>query len=194
MPAQSTPPTFPEQVDARPLARRGVAIPGYWVSSDGRVWTQWREERDGLGRMRWAVAGEARPLVPSAISRGGKYLGVSLRFGGKTIRASVHTLVMAAFVGPCPDGLEVCHEDGDGHNNRLGNLRYDTKPANHADRVRHGTHHKGQRNPAAKLTDWQAGEIRRLRAEGVKLKDIAELFGVRESTVSRIANGIRRAV
>lgn len=118
---------------------------------------------------------------------------MSLRFGGRTVRASVHTLVMEAFVGPCPAGLEVCHGDGDGHNNRLANLRHDTKPANARDRDGHLTHQRGQQNPSAKLSDADAVELRRLRATGVKLSVLAERFGVRESTVSRIANGVRRA-
>jgi hypothetical protein len=50
----------------------------------------------------------------------------------------VHILVMLAFVGPCPDGLEVCHNDGDHRNVALLNLRYDTRKANVADLVRHG--------------------------------------------------------
>lgn len=40
-------------------------------------------------------------------------------------------------MGPCPDGLEVCHYDGNGENNRLDNLRYDTRAANHKDAKRH---------------------------------------------------------
>ena len=53
----------------------------------------------------------------------------------------VHRLVLLAFTGPCPDGMEICHNDGDHANNALQNLRYDTRSANQFDRVRHGTHH-----------------------------------------------------
>lgn len=58
--------------------------------------------------------------------------------GGKVCR-SIHGLVAAAFLGPRPDDLEVCHNDGDPENARLDNLRYDTHAANEADKVRHGT-------------------------------------------------------
>jgi hypothetical protein len=51
-----------------------------------------------------------------------------------------HQLVIEAFVGPCPDGMEVCHNDGDPLNNHLGNLRYDTQSENARDVVRHGRH------------------------------------------------------
>lgn len=36
----------------------------------------------------------------------------------------VHRLVMAAFVGPCPDDHDVDHIDGNQLNNTLPNLRY----------------------------------------------------------------------
>lgn len=52
---------------------------------------------------------------------------------------------MEAFVGPCPEGMEVCHNNGDCTDNRLENLRYDTKSANMLDRVRHGTHHNANK-------------------------------------------------
>jgi len=52
----------------------------------------------------------------------------------------VHRLVAAAFVGPCPEGMEVCHNDGIPAHNHVGNLRYDTHSANLLDAVGHGTH------------------------------------------------------
>jgi hypothetical protein len=47
-------------------------------------------------------------------------------------------LVLEAFVGPCPDGLEACHWDDDPTNNRLSNLRWDTSIANKRDMARNG--------------------------------------------------------
>lgn len=49
----------------------------------------------------------------------------------------VHDMVLAAFVGPKPAGLEVCHWNGIRGDNRLDNLRYDTRKANAQDRERH---------------------------------------------------------
>lgn len=51
----------------------------------------------------------------------------------------VHALVLSAFVGPRPTGMEACHGDGDGLNNRLGNLRWDTHAENVKDSIKHGT-------------------------------------------------------
>lgn len=47
----------------------------------------------------------------------------------------VHRLVLETFVGPCPDGMECCHADGDVTNNSLDNLRWDTHQANIDERV-----------------------------------------------------------
>lgn len=58
----------------------------------------------------------------------------------KTLRVSV--LVLAAFVGPRPEGLDGCHNNGDPTDNRLSNLRWDTRSANARDAVRHGTNNE----------------------------------------------------
>ena len=52
----------------------------------------------------------------------------------------LHRLVLEAFVGPCPEGMEGCHNNGDPSDNRLENLRWDTRSGNRYDSVRHGTH------------------------------------------------------
>lgn len=57
----------------------------------------------------------------------------------------VHRLVMEAFVGPCPEGLEVLHWDDNPANNHLSNLRYGTRSENVKDRVRNGIHHFASR-------------------------------------------------
>lgn len=72
----------------------------------------------------------------------GKVPYVLLSGGGRRQSRSVHTLVLEAFVGPCPDGLEACHWDGDNTNNHLTNLRWDTHIANMADMTRHGRQHQ----------------------------------------------------
>lgn len=58
----------------------------------------------------------------------------------------VHRLVMLAFVGVCPEGMQVCHYDGRPSNNRLDNLRYDTQKANEQDKRRHGTYYRRARS------------------------------------------------
>jgi hypothetical protein len=61
------------------------------------------------------------------------------RDGAGTTRLVAH-LVLEAFTGPRPAGLEACHNDDDPANDRASNLRWDTHPSNCEDRTRLGGH------------------------------------------------------
>lgn len=67
------------------------------------------------------------------------YRHVALSREGKRYTIDVHRLVLITFVGPAPDGMEACHNDGNNQNNTVGNLRWDTQEANYMDKVKHGT-------------------------------------------------------
>ncbi len=71
---------------------------------------------------------------------GGSRLSVRLSRDGRYRKWGVHQLVLQAFIGPCPDGLVCCHNDGDYRNNHVENLRWDTQSSNILDAVAHGTH------------------------------------------------------
>ena len=74
------------------------------------------------------------------------YTQVGLRRpGAKPVTGRVHQMVMESFVGPPPEGMEVCHNNGDRYDNRLENLRYGTTSENTADQVKHGVHHVAAR-------------------------------------------------
>ncbi len=88
----------------------------------------------------------------------------------------VHRLVLEAFVGPRSEGLECCHWDGDRTNNRLENLRWDTRASNEADMLRHGT-------APAKLTENDVREIRRRHSRGESKSALAREFGIVPRTV-----------
>lgn len=57
----------------------------------------------------------------------------------------VHSLVLTAFVGPKPEGMECCHRDGNPLNNHIDNLRWGTHSDNMQDSIRHGTFKKKSR-------------------------------------------------
>ena len=99
-----------------------------------------------------------------------------------------HRLVLEAFVGFCPQGMEGCHNDGNALNNNLTNLRWDTPKNNHADKVKHGTTNRGERCGTAKLTLEQ---VRAIRKDDRLQKIIAKEYEVQQSLISRIKNGIR---
>jgi hypothetical protein len=109
---------------------------------------------------------------------------VSLCRDAKAKDFFIHALVSSAFSGPRPEpAFDACHSDGDPRNNRLDNLRWDTKKANQNDRFRHGTMHVGEKCHFAKLTSAQALQI---LADGRKQKDIAFEYGVTQQHISRI--------
>jgi len=53
---------------------------------------------------------------------------------GNQKRVAFHKIVALTFLGPCPDGLEACHGDGNNLNNHVDNLRYATHGENMADK------------------------------------------------------------
>jgi hypothetical protein len=77
----------------------------------------------------------------------------------------VHRAVALVFLGTRPEGMEVCHNDGNPENNRVANLRYDTSTANKADMVEHGTRLQGEYVGTHKLTEADVREIRRLQGQ-----------------------------
>lgn len=119
----------------------------YEVSDLGRVRSLRRKVWQPRGAGFWRTQ-ESRILKPS-VARG--YLRVTLRDSGVVSSQAVHRLVLTAFVGPCPSGMEACHFDDDPTNNQLSNLRWDTPSANHRDRTRNG------RNPNALKTHCPHG-------------------------------------
>jgi hypothetical protein len=95
----------------------------------------------------------------------------------------VHQLVAEAFIGACPEEMEVCHRDGNRANNALSNLRYDTRKNNHADKRLHGTHLVGDTCPAAKLA---AGDVLAIRASDKRASELAREYGVTADNIYAI--------
>lgn len=87
----------------------------------------------------WPLPVRERLLAQHSTRYGHRH--VKLYRDGKGTAYGVHRLVMAAFDGPCPDGMQVCHNNGDASDNRLSNLRYGTPTENSRDMIRHGTHY-----------------------------------------------------
>jgi hypothetical protein len=100
----------------------------------------------------------------------------------------VGILVLRAFVGPCPPGMESCHNDGVKCNNVLTNLRWDTRRGNAKDRRSHGTHLFGERSIGAVLTEENVREIRRAKGTISQFK-LSIMFGVSPSNIQAIHDG-----
>lgn len=68
------------------------------------------------------------------------YLNICLRSDDGRRCLLVHRLILEAFVGPCPEGMEACHGNDNPADNRLSNLRWATRSANTYDKIRNGGH------------------------------------------------------
>jgi len=123
----------------------------------------------------------------------GGYRRYDLTAGGCRRCVFGHVLVLESFVGPAPADHEGCHENGVRDDNALTNLRWDTPAGNQADRLKHGTHSRGEKSGKAKITAEQASEIKRRRAAGESVRSIAKDFTIGERTVYHIAAGERWA-
>jgi hypothetical protein len=118
----------------------------------------------------------------------GVYPKVALSKNCRQATRTVHRLVLETFVGPCPDGMEGCHNDGDPTNNHLSNLRWDTPLSNSDDKIRHGTTAKGSQSGPAVLTEESVLSIRaRYRRDPNNGRSnslsLANEFGVTRATI-----------
>lgn len=156
------------------------AFPGYKVALDGGVFSC-RVPKSGKLGERWK---RLKPCTDKATG----YLSVCLRRDGKTIRKTVHTLVLEAFDGPCPTGMEGCHRNGIRTDCRRDNLRWGTRASNQADRVEHGTSNRGERQGRSKLRETDIPEIFSVRREipGATMEEIGILFGVAKTTIQAV--------
>ncbi len=150
-------------------------IPGfagrYAVTENGEVWSY---EKIALNRKH-----PAKFLKKTETYRG--YLNVNLVKNGKAMTRGIHVLVAKTYI-PNPHNLpQVNHKNGKKSENQVENLEWCTRQGNmlHAHKI-------GLYRKSFKLPTKQMEEIKRLRANGVKLKVLATRFNVHRSTISRI--------
>lgn len=167
-----------------------------WKAIPG--WEGWYEVSDGglvRSLLRVSIANGAPATYAGRVLKAGTlkngYQQVSLSRPGERRYAYVHQLVLEAFVGTAPAGMEVCHADGSRNNNRLGNLRYGTRSENARDRIAHGRGPTGEQSRGEKngMTPLTEADVRRIRGMSGTLKAISEIFGVHLSTIHNIKTG-----
>lgn len=177
--AVTVPAPVPAPADApEPEEWREVeGFPNYLVSSLGRVYSIPRT---------WSRGGIAA-LSPLRDGR----LAVMLQgAAGARRNALVHRLVARAFLGPCPEGQEVCHGPLGLLDNRASQIYYGTHQRNVGpDKRRDGTQVFGDGHYNSKLTSAIVGECRRRATAGATQAVLAAEFGVSQAAMGRALIG-----
>ena len=160
----------------------------------------WRQIPGFEGRYEVSDLGRVRSLDRAVQTSNGqvrRYKGMLLSpgrqndFGHVTVMLGrdggsrcVHELVLLAFVGPPGEGQECRHLDGDGANNRLGNLCWGSKSQNGKDVTRMNRR---------RFTYEQAKEMRSKKKKGALLREIAAEYRCSVSLAHQIVTGFRYA-
>lgn len=166
--------------------RNVVGYEGFYsVSNHGRV----RSEKRTILRSNGVALPVRERIMVLSCGKDNPYLNLKLAKCGDHVTRSVADLVLMAFIGPRPMGLESCHNDGNEKNNHASNLRWDTRGANARDRIRHGTSPVGERNPCAVLTEETVRALRLRRLDGVFYKQLGAEFGISPMTAQRAVVG-----
>lgn len=136
---------------------------------------------DELGRVFSTKSGEVRLLKPGIMSK--DYYSYMLYRNGKQVEFLAQRLILQTFIGPSKPGQEARHLNGDRSDNQLENLKWGTHLENQRDSI--------GRNKNYKLTKEDISEIRKMKMEGHKPKEIGEKFNVTGDCIRRILRGDR---
>ena len=154
-----------------------VGYEGYYqVSDHGRVARVRKPKKDVLERKRIK-------LLKYGYNEQGRR-SVGLCVGGKVKRFQVHVLVLEAFVGPRPEGMQGRHLDGDYLNNNDFNLAWGLRSEN---MVRNGTSNQGVKHKLAKLRERDVVAIRKSDLGNYVL---AKKYGVTGACIYAIRKGL----
>ena len=168
-----------------PVEYRDIAgYPGYRVGNDGSVWTC-RTNKNIPRNSGSVLTRDWRKMRPACGPHGYRVVGLTRNKSRKTF--FVHAIVLQAFSGERPPGMQACHFPNGIDDNSIANLRWDTPSGNNRDKESQGTHQIGEKNPRAKLNSAQVLEIRARYADGEVCKDIASDFGVTYTLIRLIA-------
>lgn len=152
---------------------RGVRWHGYYVGTNGELWSMRRCKK---------------PRLRKPYDAGFK-MSCTLQRDGKGYNVSLHKIVIETYIGPQPCGMEVCHNDGDYTNNTIQNLRYDSRDNNERDKLKHGTSNRGSRHGISKINESTVLQIKRMIKDGYRNITIQKATGASRGMVTHIKKG-----
>lgn len=157
-------------------------FPDYAITKAGRIWSKVRKSLRGREPGRW--------LTNTTQSNGYIYTHFSIKRKQSHFRLA--NLVLLAFVGPCPLGMECRHLDGDKKNNHLFNLKWGTPKENTQDSIQHGTHCSlriGENSNASRLSEQDVRLIfNSYHDGGYSQVELAQAFRVSRTHIHRVIN------
>jgi hypothetical protein len=163
-------------------------IPGlegfYQASTEGRI-----RSIDRIVKQRNNGTQYKRGKILSPAISGIGYCVCALSKENKLVSYPVHRLIAMTWLGfPPPNMYEVNHLDGNKQNNNYLNLEWSNRVNNLNHSIAMGLmkYNYGENHHNSKFTNKQREEILYLRNSGGTLVEIAELFNVFPSTISRI--------
>lgn len=173
------------EVEWRPIPH----VPNYSASSDGQIKCMYR---------RFVRGPQPSGMPRKQLRDHHGYSRISLFLNGSRKAHKVHRLIAAAFLGPCPEGMEVRHLDGDPSNNHIRNLAYGTHRENAMDTQLHGRNsyavhperfHRGEQIHGSKLTVDDVIAIRKKHSAGASFHSLAREYGIARSSITRACKG-----
>ena len=151
-------------------------FPLYQVSNYGRIRSFWTGE--------WVI------LNGSLANNG--YVQQTLKHIKSTVK-HVHRLVLEAFVGLRPDGLQCNHKDGNKTNNVLSNLEWVTQSENAIHSYANGLQSKvmGEQHSQAKWKDGEIWLLKKMLFFNTNKHVISKTFKMSIRNINKIAHGDR---
>lgn len=153
-----------------PVLESSVGAPGRWIDAHSQY--------DGLDCLPW----------PFATTAGG--YPIAIHEGQQTTASRI---MCEKVYGPPPSPEhQAAHSCGNGHLGCMNraHLRWDTCAGNHADKLVHDTHMRGERNHQTKLSESDVRAIRRA-SSAIPYSVLAETYGVSTGQICRIRSGER---
>lgn len=141
-------------------------------------------EASDSGLIRNSVTGRVRNIKARNCNGTGYYM-TPMRVNGQWRLRTVHRLVAAAFLGPCPSGREVNHKNSNKLDNCADNLEYVT----HQQNSRHHFDTRTRPDPRESFSPAMREQILIELKSGCTQNSLATKYGVAQATISKIARG-----
>jgi hypothetical protein len=134
-------------------------------------------------------SGELRKLATTINNKG--YECITIYIEQKKTTKKLHRMLLETFKPTEDKSLQSNHIDGIKTNNHIDNLEWVTASRNmeHSYELNLREPRKGEKNCGAKLTEIQVKQLKGLHMTGqYKQRELAEIFLISDSQVSRIVN------